>query len=113
MSNPSNTYAAAAGSFVKESGRDYQSVAASATDTALGAKGGAAGDMLSAITAVVTLIATSNVSVKDGGGSSIPLVPVGATTGVYQVELHALSRGGAWSITTGAGVTAVATGFFT
>ena len=113
MSNASDTVNAAQGQFYKVGGLDYQAIGASTT-AVLGAKGGAAGDYLDSVVVVVTTLATSFCSMKDGSGSLINLVPNGVSqTGTYRVELHCLSRAGAWSITTGAGCTAVATGLFT
>lgn len=113
MSNASDTVNAAQGSFVKQGGFDYQAVGAGTT-AALGAKGGAAGDLLDAVVVTVTTLATSLCQIKDGSGSLITVLPNAVSqTGVHRVELHCLSRGGAWSVTTGAGCTAVATGLFT
>ena len=118
MSNPSNRVLNASGDFCKGYALDYQAVAASQSDKILGTSAAvtnanAVGDYLDTLVATVTVVATSAASVKDAGGTAIPIVPAGATTGVYTVRLMCLSRGGAWNVTTGAGVTVVATGLFT
>lgn len=113
MSDVSPTVNAAQGQFFKNTGLDYQAVAAGVTAT-LGAKGGASGDYIDAVVVVVTTLATSVCSIQDGGGSLIQILPNGVTsTGVHRVELHCISRAGGWKVTTGAGSTAVATGLFT
>lgn len=92
----------------------YETVAASQTDQALGATG-AAGDTLARLIITVGTAATAAVSIKDGAGSSIPILPnsPGGGIGVYVVELGMRSLAGAWSVTTGAGSTVVAVGNFT
>lgn len=89
----------------------YETVAASQTDQALGATGGA-GDLLHRLVITVATAATGTVSVKDGGGSAIPITAANTPIGVYSVELNARSLVGAWSVTTGAGATVVAIGDF-
>lgn len=118
MSDPSKRVLNQIGDFIKGMSLDYQAVAASQSDKILGTSTtttntNAVGDYLDTIVATVTVLSTSAVSVKDAGGSAIPIVPAGTTTGVYTVRLMCLSRGGAWNITTAAGVTVVATGLFT
>jgi hypothetical protein len=92
----------------------YETVAASQSDQALGAAG-AAGDYLDTLTITVGTAATAAVSIKDGGGAAIPVMPnsPGGGVGVYTVKIGAKSRNGAWKVTTGAGSTVVATGNFT
>ncbi len=93
---------------------DYETVAAGQTDQVLGTTG-AAGDFLSALQVVVATAATSAVSIKDGAGSSISVFPAnpGGGIGSYNVPIGIKSASGAWSVTTGAGVSVVATGTFT
>lgn len=93
----------------------YKAIAASQTDSALGNAGGAKGDYLELLVITVNTAATAAVSIKDGSGSSIPILPnsPGGGVGVYQVMVRACSSSGAWSVTTGAGSTVVATGHFT
>lgn len=92
----------------------YETVAASQTDQALGATG-AAGDYLDKLIITVVTAATAAVSIKDGGGSAIPILPnsPGGGIGVYVVPVGAVSGAGAWKVTTGAGSTVVAVGRFT
>ena len=103
---------------------DYNTVAADVTAQALtdltngaaAALGGARGDYLDMLTitpsgtspGVVTILdGTVSIPVFAGGSSSLPgLVP-------FNVYLQMFSRNGAWSITTGANVSVLATGLFT
>lgn len=91
----------------------YETVAASQSDQALGATG-ATGDYLESLIITVGTAATAAVSIKDGGGSSIPILPnsPGGGIGVYVVPVKACSASGAWKVTTGAGSTVVAVGHF-
>lgn len=97
---------------VKEAGYYYETVAASQTDQALGTTG-AAGDRLQRVIVSVGTSATGTCSIKDGGGSSIPLTAANTPIGVYVVELGIYSAAGGWSLTTGAGATAIGIGTFT
>jgi hypothetical protein len=92
----------------------YETVAASQADQALG-KDGKAGDFLDTLVITVGTAATAAVSIKDGGGAAIPILPnsPGGGIGVYTVAVRAKSRAGAWQVTTGAGSTVLATGSFT
>ncbi|MDD5199256.1 MAG: hypothetical protein PHC88_05580 [Terrimicrobiaceae bacterium] len=91
---------------------DYETVAASQTDQVMGPTG-AAGDILAQLIVTVATVATSTCSIKDGSGSAIPITAADTAIGVYTVRLDARSRVGAWKVTTGAGVSAIATGRFT
>jgi hypothetical protein len=91
---------------------DYETVAASQTDQALGAVG-AAGDILHKLIISVATAATGTVSIKDGSGSDITITAANTPIGVYTVEIGARSTGGAWKVTTGAGATVLAVGAFT
>ena len=92
----------------------YETVAASQTDQVLGGAG-AAGDFLDTLTITVATVATAAVSIKDGGGAAISIMPnsPGGGVGVYVVAIRARSQNGAWKVTTGAGSTVIATGRFT
>ena len=90
----------------------YETVAAGQTDQVLGATG-AAGDWLAKLTCTVATAATSTVSIEDGGGSSIPILAANTPIGSYTIPLSLVSTAGAWSVTTGAGVTVIASGDFT
>lgn len=89
-------------------------IAAGQTDAVLGATGGAAGDCLTGLTLTVSAAATSAVSIKDGAGSAIPILAANTPIGVYSLPLGnaMFSKTGAWKVTTGAGVTAIAHGRF-
>ncbi len=93
---------------------EYETVAASQTDQALGATG-ATGDYLEGLLCVVATAATAAVSIKDGAGSAISVFPnsPGAGVGTNYVPVMARSTAGAWKVTTGAGVSVFATGNFT
>lgn len=90
---------------------DFETVAAGQTDQALGTAG-AIGDTLNALVCTVATAATSTVSIKDGAGSSVPILAANTPIGAYTVTINAKSAAGAWSVTTGAGVSVVATGSF-
>lgn len=100
--------------YVKGHPGHYETVAASQSDQALGATG-AAGDWLQRLIITVGTAATAAVSIKDGSGSAIPILPnsPGGGIGVYVVEIEMKSLSGAWKVTTGAGSTVVAVGEFT
>lgn len=96
---------------------EYETVAASQTDQALGATG-AAGDYLSHLILIPGTAAAGAVSIKDGGGSAITVFAGGGTTALptlapITVFLGMKSLAGAWSVTTGANVTAIGVGDFT
>lgn len=91
---------------------DYEAVAASQTNQVLGAVG-ARGDIIERLILSVTTSATSTVSIKDGADTAIVVVPNNVPVGVVVVEIGALSRTGAWQVTTGAGVSVLAVGHFT
>jgi hypothetical protein len=89
----------------------YETVAASQTAQVLGGSG-AVGDYLHRIVVTVTATGTSTLSVLD---NSTTVLTMAANTpiGVYSLEINAASASGPWKITTGAGVTVMAVGFFT
>lgn len=95
-------------------GGEYETVAASQSDQVLGATG-ATGDYLDGLLCVVATAATAQVQIKDGGGSAITVFPnsPGGGVGSYFVPIMAKSSAGAWKVTTGAGVSVLATGNFT
>lgn len=93
----------------------YETIAASQTDQVLGGAG-AKGNILVRLVIVPATTAPGAVSIKDGGG---PAITVFAGTGSYEVsrkpmvvELNAISTSGAWKVTTGANVSAIAVGKF-
>lgn len=96
---------------------DYETVAAGQADQILGATG-AKGDILARLIITVTTAATAAVSIKDGDGAAIPILPnsPGGGVGVYPVEVRARARAATtpgWKVTTGAGSTVLAVGRFT
>ena len=125
-SNAAHVYNMNGVAFVDEANRvaiveqgqyDYETVAASQSDQALGATG-AAGDLLHAIWIIPATTSPGAVSLKDGAGSSITLFAGGASSVAdlkpFKAALpeDAVSTAGAWSITTGANVSAIASGRF-
>lgn len=90
----------------------YEAVAVSQSDQVIGPTG-AAGDLLERVIVSVATAATGTCSIKDGGGSAIPLTAANTPIGVYIVNLGIRSSSGAWKVTTGAGATALAVGKFT
>lgn len=95
-------------------GSEFETVAAGQTDQVMGGNG-AIGDILQRLIITVATAATAAVSIKDGGGSSISILPnsPGGGVGVYVVELGIASVAGAWKVTTGAGSSVIAVGNFT
>ena len=93
---------------------DYKTVAAGQTDAVLGFTVGAVGDYMEELILVVVTAATAAVSVKDGGGAAISVFPnsPGGGVGTYRVPGLGASKVGAWTITTGAGVSVIARGRF-
>lgn len=111
MSDANQRTGGAMGSFVKQSPLDYETIAAGVTGQVLGAKG-AAGDFVNSLVCVVATAATSTVTLIDGSTSIVVLpAAVGGGVGTYTIPLGI--TGGPWSVTTGAGVSVVATGLFT
>lgn len=91
--------------------KTLKTVAAGQTDSLLGTID-QAGAKLKHLIVVVATAATSAVSIKDGSGSAISVVPANTPVGVYPLELDAISEDGGWKITTAAGVSVVAVGHF-
>lgn len=94
----------------------YEPVAASQTDQVIGASG-AAGDYLHSLLIVPATTSPGAVSIKDGSGSAITVFTGGASSlsnlVPFMVPLMAVSKDGAWSVTTGANVSCLAVGRFT
>ena len=94
----------------------YEHVAASQSAQVLGSTG-AVGDYLHRIVITVTTAGSAAVQIVDGSGTGIlthtilPNSP-GGGGGVYNVEINAASKDGAWKITTGAGSEVMAVGIF-
>lgn len=93
----------------------YKTIAASQTDSVLGAPGGL-GDWLEALIVIPATTSPGAVSVKDGSGSSITLFAGGATSVAdlkpFVIKVEARSRTGAWSVTTGTNVSVIGVGKF-
>ena len=90
----------------------YETVAASQTGQVLGTAG-AKGDIIQRIVVNVITAATATLTIIDGS-TSIVVATGGATVlpGSYSLELGIASQSGAWSVTTGAGCTALCIGIF-
>lgn len=94
---------------------EYETVAAGQSDQILGAAG-AVGDWLERVICIVATAATSTVSIKDGNGSAISLLPANTAIGTYSIPIgmkavNATTPG--WKVTTGAGVSVIGVGNFT
>lgn len=96
---------------VEVGGSDYEVVGASAAAQVLGTAG-ALNDFLARLIVTVSTPATATLSITDGAGAAIPIVPANTVAGVYVVEIGVRSVSGPWKVTTGAGLTAVAVGQF-
>lgn len=92
----------------------YQLVAVSQTNKVLGATG-AIGDYIEGLLITVATAATAQVQLKDGAGTAFTIFPnsPGSGIGAYYYPVKLTSLAGAWAVTTGAGVTVLATGRFT
>jgi hypothetical protein len=95
---------------------EYETVAASASNQALGASG-ATGDYLAGVLIVPATTSPGAVSIKDGGGSAVTIFTGGASSVSnlvpFYVPLGIKSTAGAWSVTTGTNVSAIGVGNFT
>lgn len=95
---------------------EYETVAASQTDQAMGATGGI-GNYLAGLLVIPATTSPGAVSIKDGSGGAITVFTGGATSVSslvpFFVPILAKSLVGAWKVTTGANVSAIATGNFT
>lgn len=95
---------------------DYEKVAASATDQALGATG-ATGDYLAGLLVIPANTSPGAVAIKDGAGSAITVFTGGASSVSnlvpFAIPLGIVSLAGAWKITTGADVSVLGIGNFT
>lgn len=91
----------------------YVTVATTQTGFVLsGNNAGARYDHIQRVIVVVGTSATGTCALLDGA-TSISLTEANIPIGTYVVELDIYSKEGAWSITTGAGCTAIAIGTFT
>lgn len=116
MNNPNAKFAPFV-QIIDEKSGSYETAAASQTDQVLGTTG-AIGDYLSGVLIIPATAAAGAVSIKDGGGSAITIFVGGGVTALptlapFFVPIGSKSVVGAWSITTGASVSAIAVGKFT
>jgi hypothetical protein len=92
----------------------YEACPASAA-TVLGA-GGALGDYLESLVIIPGTTSPGAVSIKDGAGAAITIFAGGATSVAdlkpFTLRLGVRASGAGWTVTTGANVTALATGIF-
>lgn len=102
-------------------GSNYKTVAASQTDSIMGATG-AVGDALAGVLIVPGTVAAGAVSIKDGNGAAISIFAGGGTTPLTTLIPFFVPMNGAkcvnattpgWKITTGTNVTAIGVGQFT
>lgn len=95
---------------------EYETVAASSSNQAMGATG-AAGDYLAGVLIVPATTSPGAVSIKDGSGSAITIFAGGASSLAslvpFFVPLGLISASGAWQITTGTNVSCIGIGNFT
>ena len=95
---------------------EYETVAASQTDQALGTTG-KIGDLLKGLLIIPATTAAGNISIKDGtAGSSISVFATGTLADLSPIYLPmnmTSKAAGGWLVTTGANVSVIATGRFT
>jgi hypothetical protein len=95
----------------------YQAVAASQSNAALGPGGGAAGDYLSHLTVVPASTSPGAVTIADGAGTAITVFAGGGSSlsvlVPFTIAIGAKSTSGAWKVTAGTSVSVVACGQFT
>ncbi len=95
---------------------DYFLVAASQTGTVLGTANAAKGNYLAGILVIPTSTSPGSVTLIDGTTSLTPLFAGGASSLSnlipFYIPWYAYSQTGAWSVTTGAGLSVVAIGLF-
>jgi hypothetical protein len=95
---------------------EYETVAASASNQALGPTG-ATGDYLAGVLIVPATTSPGAVSIKDGGGSAITIFTGGASSVSnlvpFYVPLGIKSTAGAWQVSCGTNVSAIGVGNFT
>lgn len=106
----------ASGQMAKSYAGNYEAVAASATDQAMGATG-ATGDFISHLVVVPASTSPGAISIKDGAGSSMTVFAGGASSvsslAPFQIRLEMTSTAGAWKVTTGASISCIGVGSFT
>ena len=97
-------------------GNEYEAVAASQTNQVLGVTG-AIGDLLISLLVTPSSTAPGVITIKDGANAAITVFVGGAssitTLHPFTIPVAIRSNAGAWQITTGAGLSVLATGNFT
>lgn len=116
VANPASTDKTLLAERVINGGSQYETVAASQTNQAMGAIG-AAGDYMSHVIVSPGTAGCGVVTVLDNA-TTIAAFPGGGTTALsnlipFVIPIGIISTSGAWKITTGANVTAVGVGRFT
>ena len=95
---------------------EYETIAASQTDQVMGTTG-ATGDYFDKLLLIPASTSPGAASIKDGAGSAITVFAGGASSLTslvpFTVPVSAFSRSGAWSVTLGANISALALGNFT
>jgi hypothetical protein len=114
---PTERQGSAGGLKIDDIFSQYETVAASQTDQAMGATG-ATGDYLAGVLVIPGTSAAGVVQIKDGSGSAITIFAGGGTTALadlkpFMVPLGLYSTSGAWKVTTNTNVTAIGIGKFT
>ncbi|MBU6163277.1 MAG: hypothetical protein KGO50_19365 [Myxococcales bacterium] len=82
------------------------------TSAVLGSTG-AAGDYIGKLICIVESSVSSLVTLEDGSGSKMTILPGNQNKGTYVVPLGIKSTSGAWKVTTDGAVRVMATGAFT
>jgi hypothetical protein len=95
---------------------EWERVPASTSNQVLGTTG-ATGDYLASVLIVPSSTSPGSVTIKDGAGTAFPIFEGGASSlsnlVPFPVPLGIKSMAGAWSITTGTGLSAIPSGNFT
>ncbi|KVC81395.1 hypothetical protein WI75_08570 [Burkholderia ubonensis] len=75
---------------------------------------GSIADYIENLVCVVSTAATSQVQLQDGSGAAFTVFPnsPGGGIGTYVIRVAMKSNSGSWKVTTGAGVSVIATGAF-
>jgi hypothetical protein len=93
---------------------NYQVVPASSSGVVLKTANGGTSDYVENVICVVATAATSQVQLQDGTAAAFTVLPnaVAGGIGTYVIRVAAKSNSGSWKVTTGAGVSVIATGAF-
>ncbi len=74
------------------------------------AVGGGKGVNLARLVITVTTAATATVTLADGADAAVSIMPANPAIGCYSIAMGHRSRTGAWTVTCGAGASAIAIG---